>query len=78
MVDRIIDSYGYDGKGLPIGNLTSQFFANVFLDPLDHFITERLAFGSAYLRYMDDIILFSNSKTSLWKAKKQIVEFLFS
>lgn len=62
----IIDSYGWgqEGKGLPIGNLTSQFFANYYLSVLDHFVLEQLKpFG--YVRYMDDFILFSNSKAEL-------------
>ena len=53
---EIIDSF--DG-GLPIGNLTSQFFANYYLSPLDHFVLEQLKVGG-YVRYMDDIIVFSN------------------
>ena len=51
------------GKGLPIGNLTSQFFANVYLNPLDHFIKDDL--GWDYIRYMDDMVLFSNSRQAL-------------
>ncbi len=42
-------------RGLPIGNLTSQFFGNVHLDALDHFVTERLR--APYLRYVDDLAL---------------------
>jgi len=45
-------------RGLPIGNLTSQFLANVHLDALDHFVTEIL--GAPYLRYVDDFALFAN------------------
>ncbi len=51
------------GKGLPIGNLTSQFFANVYLNPLDHFIKDDL--GWDYIRYMDDMVLFSDSRQAL-------------
>ena len=40
-------------RGLPIGNLTSQFFANVYLDPLDHFVKEILR-AKGYERYVDD------------------------
>lgn len=59
----IIDSYGLgqEGRGLPIGNLTSQFFANFYLSFLDHYILEELK-PCGYVRYMDDFILFSNSK----------------
>jgi retron-type reverse transcriptase len=48
-------------KGLPIGNLTSQWFANWYLNGLDHFITSRLGLG-AYVRYCDDFILLNNDK----------------
>jgi len=50
--------------GLPLGNQTSQFFANVYLDPLDHFIKETLRCGH-YARYVDDLALFSRSKEEL-------------
>ncbi len=48
--------------GIPIGNLTSQFFANLYLDGLDHFVKEQLK-ASAYLRYVDDMILLADDKT---------------
>lgn len=62
-------------KGLPIGNLTSQFFANVYLDPLDHFIKETLR-CLAYLRYVDDFVLFADSKAQLHLWLGQIALFL--
>lgn len=62
-------------RGLPIGNLTSQFFANVFLDPLDHFIKEELRIPG-YIRYADDLLLFGDSKDMLWKAAELISEKL--
>ncbi len=40
-------------RGLPIGNLTSQFFANYYLNPLDHFVKEKLK-CQGYIRYVDD------------------------
>ncbi len=43
-------------RGLPIGNLTSQFFANLYLDRFDHWVSEKL--GAPYLRYVDDFALF--------------------
>ena len=51
-------------KGLPIGNLTSQWFANWYLNDLDHFITKELGVGS-YVRYCDDFVLLSNSRSEL-------------
>jgi RNA-directed DNA polymerase len=53
-----------DGKGLPIGNLTSQHFANFYLGLLDHYLKERLQL-KGYLRYMDDFICFADSKAEL-------------
>ena len=62
-------------KGLPIGNLTSQFFANVYLNQMDHFIKEVLRV-KYYIRYMDDFCVFSDSKKYLWKVKEKIEDFL--
>lgn len=62
-------------KGLPIGNLTSQFWANVFLHELVTFVTQELH-CHAYLRYMDDFLLFSDSKVELNAWKKVIRDFL--
>ncbi len=53
--------------GLPIGNLTSQFFANVFLDRIDHFILEDLKVPG-YVRYADDLLLFGDSSQQLHQA----------
>ncbi|MDX1967021.1 MAG: RNA-directed DNA polymerase, partial [Planctomycetaceae bacterium] len=61
--------------GLPIGNLTSQFFANVLLDPIDHFIKERLRIPG-YVRYADDLLLFADSKTELWEARDALAHEL--
>ncbi len=63
------------GKGLPIGNLTSQHFANHYLCPLDHFIKETLRVR-AYARYMDDLLLFADSKAFLRQAQRLIQEFV--
>ena len=56
-------------RGLPIGNLTSQFWANCYLNEFDHFVTRELR-CPAYLRYMDDFLLFGDDKASLqrWRA----------
>jgi retron-type reverse transcriptase len=62
-------------KGLPIGNLTSQFFANVLLNPADHYIKERLRIPG-YVRYADDLLLFSNDRHSLWEAKHSLQQYL--
>ncbi len=62
-------------RGLPIGNLTSQFWSNCYLDPLDHFIVRHLR-CSAYVRYVDDLALFSDDKRKLWRWKSDIVQRL--
>ncbi len=62
-------------RGIPIGNQTSQFFANVYLDPL--FIKERLRF-KGYVRYVDDFLLFSDDKRQLNEARQKIREFLIN
>jgi len=60
---------------LPIGNLTSQFFANYYLNGFDHFVKENLH-CKGYVRYVDDWVLFSNSKEELRQWKKEIDAFL--
>jgi len=62
-------------RGLPIGNLTSQFWSNCYLHPLDLFIKRELG-CRAYLRYVDDMALFADSKSQLWAWKGAIVERL--
>ena len=62
-------------RGLPIGNLTSQVWANVYLDPLDHFVRDELG-ASAYVRYLDDILVFGHSKARLWRVLAKMRAFL--
>lgn len=72
----IIDSYeAHPGRGLPIGNLTSQFFANHYLSGLDHVIKERLR-CKAYVRYMDDMVLWHSEKQFLKDAREVIEGFV--
>ncbi|MDX2161401.1 MAG: reverse transcriptase/maturase family protein [bacterium] len=59
-------------RGLPIGNLTSQFWSNVYMNPFDWFVQRELG-CSAYLRYVDDFALFSDSKAQLWDWKQAII-----
>ncbi|XHR80291.1 MAG: reverse transcriptase domain-containing protein [Gloeotrichia echinulata DVL01] len=61
--------------GLPIGNLTSQFFANVYLNSLDHFVKEQLK-AKKYVRYVDDFALFSDDYGFLAQARVAIEEHL--
>jgi RNA-directed DNA polymerase len=62
-------------KGLPIGNLSSQFFANVYMNQLDHFIKRTLKV-KRYIRYVDDSVLFGDSKAELLNHYSQIVQYL--
>ncbi len=62
-------------KGIPIGNLTSQFFANIYLNGLDHYAKETL-FCRSYIRYCDDFVLLSDDKRQLGTWKKEIVCYL--
>lgn len=64
-------------KGLPIGNLTSQFFANVYLNGFDRFVKEKLKIGR-YLRYVDDFALFSNDRAELVAVRPAIEDYLAS
>jgi len=64
-------------RGLPIGNQTSQFFANVYLNPLDHFVKEELR-CRFFVRYVDDFVLLSNCKEELTIWRDQIEKYLWS
>ena len=64
-------------RGLPIGNLTSQLWANLYLDGLDHWLTEVERHG-AYLRYTDDFLLFHDAPSHLWELRARIVQQLAS
>ena len=63
------------GIGLPIGSLTSQFFANVYLNELDQFVKHTLKIR-AYLRYVDDFILLGNDTATLNRQRLAIEAFL--
>ncbi|MDQ3005964.1 MAG: RNA-directed DNA polymerase, partial [Chloroflexota bacterium] len=62
-------------RGLPIGNLTSQFWGNCYLNPLDHFIKRELQ-CKGYIRYVDDFLLFSNEKRELLEWREMIIHRL--
>ena len=72
LLRHIIDSYP---EGIPIGNLTSQLFANIYLDPLDRYIKQDLR-RRYYLRYVDDFLILGESKDDLKKVLDQITVFL--
>jgi retron-type reverse transcriptase len=62
-------------RGIPIGNQTSQFFANVYLDPLDHFVKERLG-CRYYVRYCDDFVILDNDRRRLSDVRLAVEQFL--
>jgi hypothetical protein len=62
-------------RGLPIGNLTSQWWANVYLSAFDQFVTRELG-CRGYLRYVDDFLLFSNDKSQLWQWRAALIQRL--
>lgn len=81
VIDQII---GCIPSGLPIGTYASQWFANFYLQGLDHHIVQnmykvrrgkRLPYVSHYLRYMDDMVLFGNSRRDLEKAIREIMSY---
>ena len=74
ILDNIVHSCG-DGKNIPIGNLTSQWLGNVYLNELDMFVKHTLHWGD-YIRYCDDFCLFGNDKAALHCACDKIREFL--
>lgn len=73
---QIIDSYNINTeKGLPIGNLTSQYFANFYLAFLDKYTVKELKIKE-YIRYMDDIVIWSEDKKCIWDYFDNLSKFL--
>ena len=76
LFDRIIDSYNVsEGRGIPIGNLTSQFFANMYLGLLDHQVKDVWR-NPGYVRYMDDFVLFFDTREDAKEMLDQVRDFL--
>lgn len=77
LLDHIIDHNGIypDGVGIPVGNLTSQLFANVYLNILDHYIKHNLHVHY-YIRYMDDFIILGEDPAELKELLQQIDAFI--
>ncbi len=72
LIEKIIKSFK---SGLPLGNVTSQLFANIYLDELDQFIKHKLKI-KYYLRYCDDFVILEERKESLEKIINPINDFL--
>ena len=66
---------GFIEKGMPLGNLTSQFFANVYLNELDYFVKHNLK-SKYYIRYVDDFVILHSSKEQLKTWTQEINDFL--
>ncbi len=66
---------GLRARGLPIGNLTSQMWANCYLNQFDHFVKRELR-CPGYVRYVDDFVLFGNDKRQMWEWKQAIQDRL--
>ena len=75
LVEKILLSYGENKKGIPIGNLTSQVFANIYLNEFDRYVRYQLK-PKAYLRYGDDFILFEENLEKLKKFALESEKFL--
>lgn len=76
LLNLVIDSFGErSGKGIPLGNLTSQLFANVYLHKLDWFVKHKLR-ERFYLRYCDDFIILSTDRQHLLDLIEAITKFL--
>jgi len=78
LIKLIIHNHAIGGKkikGMPLGNLTSQFFANVYLNELDQFAKHKLR-AKYYICYVDDFVILHNSKNQLKKWKNEINIFL--
>lgn len=77
LIKEILDNHDSSchGRGMPLGNLTSQFFANVYLNELDQFVKHDLEV-KYYIRYVDDFVIFSRSSKDLENYKLMIDDFL--
>lgn len=76
VIEKTIMHGGNTGRGLPIGNLTSQFFANVYLDPLDHYVKDHLRVKH-YVRYMDDMVILAGDSEYLKEMHCAMHTFLY-
>jgi len=77
IIRKILDNFESEvrGVGMPLGNLTSQFFANVYLNELDYFVKHELK-AEYYIRYVDDFVILHESKEQLEIWMKEIDKFL--
>ncbi|MCP4427665.1 MAG: RNA-dependent DNA polymerase, partial [Chloroflexi bacterium] len=62
-------------RGLPIGNLTSQFWSNCYMNPFDHFVKRELK-CRGYIRYVDDMLFFADDKETLRQWREELIAYL--
>lgn len=77
LIHKILANHnaGIPGKGMPLGNWTSQFFANIYLNELDQFVKHELK-AKYYIRYVDDFVIVHEQKVKLQEYKQKISQFL--
>ena len=77
LIKKILNNFETSkiNKGMPLGNLTSQFFANICLNELDRFVKNKLK-ARYYIRYVDDFIILNNNKENLKEYKNKITKYL--
>ncbi|MBI4154482.1 group II intron reverse transcriptase domain-containing protein [Candidatus Woesearchaeota archaeon] len=75
LIKQILNNFKTKENGMPLGNLTSQFFANIYLNRLDQFIKHKLRL-KYYIRYVDDFVVIHISKEKLERIKNTINNFL--
>ena len=75
LIRKILANSAIQNRGMPLGNLTSQFFANVYLNELDWFIKRNLK-AKYYIRYVDDFVIFERDKKELDFYRSEINKFL--
>lgn len=75
VIDRIADHGSSGGIGMPVGALTSQLFANITLDRLDHLAKDEMGI-KLYVRYMDDWVVIGPDKAALWRIIAEMEQVL--
>ena len=75
LLENIIRSFGENGKGLPLGNQTSQLFANIYLNELDQLVKRDFR-EYEYIRYMDDFVIIHQNKNHLHMRRRAIEKWL--
>jgi retron-type reverse transcriptase len=78
IIESVVTSFhtdGNPGKGMPIGNITSQIFTNIYLNELDHFVKHELRVRF-YGRFSDDFVLVSSRRSDILECRARIAEFL--